>query len=129
MPSSGPLNPRRDDGSPVMATFELDSIGVFEIIYHHKAGARGSPRAVNSDYHEGLELLLRRLGTIGASILGISVDSEPARGLDPADRELDLPFPLVVSSSTDFRSLRQTITKAQKPVARRPGAKPGGGND
>lgn len=129
MPTSGPLHPRRPDGTVVEATFELSSVPVYDLVYHHKAGARGSARSVNADYHEGLELLLARMAALGVSILGISVDSAVAREFDPADRELDLPFPVTVDASTDVAALRLDITRAQKPVARRPDAKSGGGND
>lgn len=129
MHASGPLHPLRADGTAVDATFELSAVPVFEIVYHHKAGARGSDRSVNADPHEGLELLLGRLGSLGVLILGISVDSGVARELDPADRELKLPFPMRVDGMTDTAILRLTITRAEKPVARREDAKPGGGND
>jgi hypothetical protein len=102
---------------------------VYELIFHHKAGARGSPRSVNADYHEGLELLLQRIGSVGATILGISVDSGVAQELDPADRELDLAFPIHVNRATDPNALRLDITRAARSVARRPTAKTGGGND
>ena len=123
------LHPLRTDGSTVDASFDVSALPVFEIVYHHKAGARGSPRSVNADYHEGLELLLRRLAALEATILGISVDSGVARTLDPAERELNLQFPIPLDSTTDAAILRLTITRAQKLVARRPDAKPGGGND
>src|SRR4051812_35509861 len=123
------LHPLREDGSTVDASFDVSALPVFEIVYHHKAGARGSPRSVNADYHEGLQLLLSRLAAVGATILGISVDSGVALALDPAARELDLQFPIVLDSSTDAAILRLDITRAQKPVARRPDAKRGGGND
>ena len=111
------------------ASFDVFALPVFEIVYHHKAGARGSPRSVNADYHEGLELLLSRLAAVGTTILGISVESGVAHALDAAERELGLEFPIPVDGSTDAAILRLTITRAQKLVARRPGAKPGGGND
>ena len=87
------LHPYRGDGTAVDASFDVEAIPLFEIVYHHKAGGRGNPRAVNSDYHEGLELLLGRLALGGATILGISVDSSVALRLPPDERELDLPFP------------------------------------
>ena len=111
------------------ATFELSSIRLYELVYHHKAGARGGPRSVNADYHEGLELLLARLASISATILGVSVDSSVARELDPADRELGLPFPIALHPNSDTRALRLDITRAQRPIARRAGVKPTGGND
>lgn len=113
----------------VEATFELSSVPVFDIVYHHKAGGRHSPRSINADYHEGLELLLARLASLGVSILGIVVDSTVARELDLADRELELPFPIDLHAGVDVNALRRDITRAQKPVARRPDAKPNGGND
>jgi hypothetical protein len=61
--------------------------------------------------------------------LGIAVDSGVARELEPADRELELPFPISVTAGTNVAELRLDITRAQKPVARREDAKPGGGND
>jgi hypothetical protein len=126
----GPLlHPARSDGTTVDATFELTSTVLFEIVYHHKAGARGSDRSVNADYHEGLELVLTRLATLGCSIHGIAVDSGVARELPPEQRELDLRYPLELTERTDVKSLRLDITRAQKPVARREDAKPGGGND
>jgi hypothetical protein len=69
------------------------------------------------------------LASVGATILGVSVDSSIARELEEADRELDLPFPVRVDRLTDVADLRLEITRAMRPVARRPSAKPGGGND
>ena len=129
MPTSGPLHPRRADGSEIDATFELSAVPVFDIVYHHKAGGRDSPRSVNADYHEGLEALLGKLSAARATILGISVDSTVARELDPADRELQLPFPIALEPGMNVHALRLDITRAQKPIARRPDAKPDGGND
>jgi hypothetical protein len=123
------LHPCRDDGTAVDATFEVHIVPVFDLIYHHKAGGRNSARSVNADYHEGLELLLGRLSQLGCSILGICVDSSVARQLPPEKRELNLAYPIELGERTDIARLRRRITKAQKSVARRPDAKPGGGND
>lgn len=84
---------------------------------------------MNADYHEGLELLLKRLGQLGATILEISVISSVALKLGPEHRRLDLGFPLRIDTSTDVKALRLDITRAQKPVARRSGVLPDGGND
>jgi hypothetical protein len=119
----------RSDGSPVDATFELSSVPVYEIVFHHKARGRDDPRSVNVDYHEGLELLLQRLSSVGCTLLGVSLDSEVARALDPLERELRLDFPFELDERTDPRALRLIITRAQRPIARRPSARLGGGND
>jgi hypothetical protein len=129
MRASGPLHPRRPDGSVLDATFELSVAPVYDLVFHHKAGGRDSPRSVNADYHEALEILLGRLGALGCSILAVSVDSTVARDLPPEDRELDLEYPLRIDDRTDPHLVRLRITRAQKSVARRPDAKPGGGND
>ena len=129
MRATGPIHPTRDDGSVLEATFEVMQVPVFDLVFHHKAGARDSPGSVNADYHEALETLLARLASIRATILGIAVDSSIAQELSPDDRELRLDFPIELSPHTDTAALRLEITRAQKPIARRLDAKPGGGND
>lgn len=123
------LSPTRDDGTPLGATFQLHPVGVFDVVYHHKSGRRGGERSVNPDYHEGLELLIRRLASVSASILSISLDSKVARKLPEDQRELPLDFPIPLSPSADPAGPRVLITRAQKGVAGRGDAKVGGGND
>lgn len=125
MPSSGPLTPFAEDGATIEATFELSTVPVFEIIYHHKAGGRESQRSVNADYNQGLELLLARLAQLQMTILGIALDSSVAHELDPADRELALDFPIKLRPNMNIYELRLNISRAQKPVARRANVKPG----
>src|SRR5947209_8466142 len=110
MAGSHLLRPLRADGTQLDATFEISMTSIYELVFHHKAGARGSPRAVNSDYHEALETLLGRLSTIGCSILAISVDSAVALQLAPEERELDLDYPIVLNESTDLKAVRLRIT-------------------
>lgn len=128
MATSKSLHPRRNDGTLVDATFELTSVPVFDVVYHHKAGGRATATSINADYNEGLDLLLARMGDVGCSILCISVDSGVARKLPPEKRELQMEFPIGVTPKTDVVRLRRAIGKAQKVIARRPDAKLGGGN-
>jgi hypothetical protein len=123
------LHPISAEGTELDATFDLARESVFCVTYHHKAGASGDPRSVNADYHQGLELLLERLASLGAEILDISVDSSVARKLAQPDRRLNLHFPIRLEQGKNIRKLRMDITRAQKPIARRPGVRPGGGND
>jgi|SRR5690625_1964447 len=123
------LHPVATDGRQLEATFDLSCEPIFSITYYHKAGARSSWRSVNADYHPGLELLLARLAMLDAKILDITVDSSVARKLPLQDRRLDLVFPIHLGSNVDVQDLRLKITRSQKSVARRPSAKPGGGND
>lgn len=123
------LHPIGSDRIPLDATFEILAVPVFDLVYHHKAGGRHNERSVNVDYHEALELLLSRLASLRATVLGIAVDSSVARNLPLADRELNLPFPIELTPETSCAELRLQITRAQKSVARRPYTEPGGGND
>jgi hypothetical protein len=129
MPETQDLHPKSPDGVELDATFDLAFTPVFQLVFHHKAGRRGGPRSVNADYHAGLELLLSRLIPLGCSIVDISVDSRVALSLDPVSRALDLDYPIRLTRETDPEALRKRITRAQKSVARRADAKPGGGND
>jgi len=129
MPETKEFHPRSAQGVQLDATFEIAAVRAFDIVYHHKAGGRNSQRSVNADYHAGLELLLARLGHLQMAILNISVDSGIARKLPQADRQLDLSFPIRMDSHTNHHDLRLLITRAQKSVARRPTARPDGGND
>lgn len=129
MPASGPQHPLTDAGLKLDATFELSTVPVFDIVYHHKAGGSASPRSVNADYNDGLELVLARCARLQLTILGISVDSGVAQELDLADRELALDFPIRLYPEKNIHELRLDISRAQKPVARRSNVKPGlGGN-
>lgn len=123
------LHPVAQDGAELDATFDLVAEQLYRLTYFHKAGGRGDPRSVNVDYHVGLELILKRLASVNAEIVDIAVDSSVARKLAAPERRLHLPFPISLSSGADFRELRMDITRAQKPIARRPDAQPGGGND
>jgi hypothetical protein len=123
------LRPVSAEGTILDATFDLALESVFCLTYHYKAGRRGSSRSINPDYHAGLELLLERLASLRAEILNISVDSIAARKLDPPERRLRLDFPIRLEQGMNIGELRMEITRAQKPIARRPNAKPGGGND
>jgi hypothetical protein len=125
VPSSGPLYPFANDGAKLEATFELSTVPVFEIVYHHKAGGRESARSVNADYNQGLELLLARLAQLQVTILGIAIDSSVALELDPADRELALDFPIKLRADVNTYELRLRISRAQKPIGRRSDVKPG----
>lgn len=124
MPSSGLVRPVSDSGKKLDATFELSTVPIFEIVYHHKAGGRESVRAVNQDYNDGLELLLKRLAQLRLRILVIAVDSSVVQDLEPEDRELALDFPIELRPDLDVHQLRLNISRAQKPIGRRADSKP-----
>jgi hypothetical protein len=119
-----------DQGVVLDATFwvEAGDAGP-EIVFLHRARGRNDPAAVNRDYMEGLELLLDRLRAVGARIDRIEVDSRVAHTRPADERVLPLRFPIALLRDTDIGSLRVRITEAQRSVARRATAKPGGGNN
>jgi hypothetical protein len=121
-------HPVAEDGTQLDATFEVE-VGTMEIVFHHRARGRDDPAAVNRDYTAGLEVVLERLRSLAASIERIEVDSSVARRHPPADRVLALKFPIRLHADTDIHQLRVRITESARDVARRPGAKPGGGNN
>ena len=122
-------HPLNSEGRQLDATFEVmvaaDEIAV---VLHHSAGARGTAAAVNTDYAPALELLLARLGELDVRISRISVDSSVALAFAVQDRIVPLPYPITLGRC-DVAELRIGITEGMRAVARRPGAKPGGGNN
>jgi len=73
---------------------ELRSRGA-DVAVHARSGGVGPDRGRNVDYFEALELLLRRLASLRATIVTGSVDSTVARKLPEAERVLDLPWPVL----------------------------------
>jgi hypothetical protein len=113
-------------GRELDASVELASRGPteWELTLHSLSG-----HGRNSDYFQALEVLLERMVQVEAVITEISVVSSVALKLPPPDRRLAIPLPIRLNPATDISALRRHITEAQRPVARRPGAKgPGGAN-
>ena len=122
-------HPRTAEGRHLDATFEVErTADGMAIILHHSAGARGTAAAVNTDYAPALELLLERLQDLGARIDSIMVDSSVARARPETERVVALPYPVTLVRR-DVEELRVRITEGMRAVARRPGARPGGGNN
>jgi hypothetical protein len=65
--AEGPLRRvRRDDGSPIDATFRVERVGESPtVVFESRGGTRGSEAERNADYASGLELLLARLCDAG----------------------------------------------------------------
>lgn len=118
------LPPMRDGDRTVDARLDVEERdGLPHIIFHSRGGKRGSDAERNSDYREGLTILLRRVHKAGFGIARVEVDSTTARALPPEVRTLavdvtDLSAPELVA---------RAIGLAAKKVGQKPGAK--GGND
>lgn len=118
---------RQDDGRQLDASFRVERVGdTWTVVFESRGGTRGSAAERNSDYAEGLELVLRRLGLAGVDISDIAVESRETERLPLEDRRLDLgeSYPLRV---VDAVMLRRKISAAQAKVGRAEGAR-GAGN-
>jgi hypothetical protein len=124
--ASVPLRPRRADGSEVDATYRRERRGGREtIVFEARGGKKGAPGAQNTEYAEGLRLVLEQLRAEGMVIADAVVESRATAHLSVEERRLDLgeAYPVAIG---DAEELRRTIGKAQEAVGREAGAK--GGN-
>jgi len=118
---------RKDDGSELDASFRVERVGTaWTVVFESRGGTRGTSAQRNSDYAEGLELILHRLGLAGVDVDDIIVESRETDRLPLADRRLDLgePYPLRI---VDAAALRRRISVAQAKIGRAEGAR-GSGN-
>jgi hypothetical protein len=94
----------------------------FEMVLH----SRGNQR--NPDYGAALAALLEWLAIEGCYVIRISVDSPIARGLSLRERTLSLEYPILFDDvGTDFGELRRRISRVQRTIGQRSGAKEGNG--
>ncbi len=112
---------RRDNGEVIDAEFTVEFVAEQQTV----AIESGSGERFG-DYAEGLELILARLAQHGFRIADALVDSNVARRLPLEERRLDLgsPYPVAIDGA---RELRDRMSRAQRSVARKRGAK-GSGN-
>src|SRR3954447_2525878 len=110
--SSG-RHPLTDDGVRLDATFDVEA-GPLEIVFHHWARGKGTPGAINTQYADGLEVLLQRLGALGAHIERIEVDSSVGRRLPSDQRLVPLDYPVALRPATNIHELRLRITEGMR---------------
>ncbi|MDP1915396.1 MAG: DEAD/DEAH box helicase family protein [Myxococcales bacterium] len=119
---------RRADGTQVDASFCVEPVGEnASIVLEARGGTGGSSDEQNSEYSEGLELVLTRLRERGLTIADAYVESRDTVTLPLAERRLQLddrPYPVAVD---DVQSVKKALSAAQAKVGRAPGAK-GAGN-
>jgi len=124
-----PQHPRRGDGSVVDATFKAELLaGALTLVFESMGGTKGAPGAQNTDYAEGLTLVLERLGRAGAVLTDAAVDSRTTQELPLVERRLVLeeqPYPVALTG--DVQLLRKRLSAAQGRVGRAPEAS-GAGN-
>ncbi|WP_141489245.1 hypothetical protein [Rhizobium phaseoli] len=98
-----------DSGQPVEATFELVGEGSnFTLVF--KADGGSGKNRLNRDYGRGLEILIRRLSSISASLNGAYLDSSFAQQLEEEKRRVG-PVEEIFLADVDARDLCSTIRR------------------
>lgn len=106
------------------ASFRVEPIGDSVSIVIESRG--GKPER-NTEYAEGLELILQRLGDRGLRIADAVVDTRDTLTLPVEERRLQLAgrtYPVVID---DAEQVRRALGAAQAKIGRTPGAR-GSGN-
>jgi superfamily II DNA or RNA helicase/diadenosine tetraphosphate (Ap4A) HIT family hydrolase/SOS-response transcriptional repressor LexA len=116
------------DGAVLDASFRVERVGdAYTVVLESRGGTRGSAAERNTEYAQGLELLLERLGAGGLRIADILAESRETASLPAGARRValeDRPYPIAID---DAARLRKQISAAQARVGRPAGAR-GGGN-
>jgi superfamily II DNA or RNA helicase/diadenosine tetraphosphate (Ap4A) HIT family hydrolase len=127
------LPPMRDGDADVDARFDVEAhLDSTSIVFHSRGEAAGAARPRNTQYREGLTLLLRRLSEAQLDIEWIELDSADAeiKRLSVAERTAVIPghpFPWRMRDKQDHEVLSRAIGNATKKIGQKPGVK--GGND
>ncbi|WP_223749135.1 hypothetical protein [Myxococcus sp. XM-1-1-1] len=115
------------DGVELDATFHVEPFeGKASVVFESSGGGTR-----NTDYRQGLEVLLERLRNLGASLVDAALASRDTVSLTPDERRLALrgrAYPIVLGAESDIPALRRALSAAQALVGRAPGAISGGGN-
>lgn len=115
----------RRGGRELDATFVVERVGdALSVVIESRGGTRGSAAERNTDYNDGFDLVLERLGKAGMRIMDAIVDSRETSKLNVEQRRLPLTYPIVIE---DAAVLRKQMSRAQGLIGRKPGAK-GWGN-
>lgn len=110
-----------DSGTPIDAHFMVQS---GELILLSRGGSRNSIDARNTEYHQALDILLKRTSGPELMLTGVWVDSSVARKLPIEQRAIFYPE----DAEATPQELCKIFSKRMASVARAPDAKPGGGN-
>ncbi len=109
-----------ESGQPVEATFELVGEGSnFTLVF--KADGGSGKNRLNRDYGRGLEILIRRLASISASLNGAYLDSSLAHQLKMEERRVG-PAEEIFLADVDARDLCSTIRR-EAALLKVPGAR------
>ncbi len=129
---SGKLKVHDERGQPLDATFRVEQTGdTVSVVFFSRGGTKGSSEERNSQYTQGLEVLLARMGRLGLLLEEVLLDTGKVTDILSTDeRRLEiegLAYPIELAETAEFGMLRRRLGKAQARAGRKPGAK-GSGN-
>ncbi|WP_149167759.1 hypothetical protein [Azospirillum brasilense] len=114
------MKPCDSRGVQLNAEFSLEPAeNGFDLILESWSGRTDAPSARNPDYAKALELLLLRLGQIGAQLRNGVVDSKPMRRQPLESRQIILPehsYPIDLATQRSIEHLRLQIGRAVKRI-------------
>ncbi len=122
------------DGTVLDATFSVQppERGDISVVFESSGGHEGGPNPRNLQYRQGLNVLLRRLQMMHATIPEIRVETERTRLLPMEEQRIVIPnrqFPVILSSVEDIDTFRQEISRYGRKVGQPPAlAAEGGGS-
>lgn len=117
-------------GRTIDAEFVVESLdGRPTVVLESAGGKKSSASARNVEYVDGLNLILSRLGSIGAQLVMAYLDTSTTKYLPIAERTLDAGAPLPLDlSRTSPEAVRAALIASMKSTARGESARSGGGN-
>lgn len=118
-------------GSPISAQFSVQSAdGEMSVVVESRGGKKGGSNERNTQYKEGVELLLGRLAEANCSLLDAVLDTKATNRLELSRDErrlMDNSNPINLAA-VDLNTLRISLCDAQRPIGRPKGAKGPGNN-
>lgn len=120
-----------EEGREIDATFILDAEGAgYSLVMESRGGTKGTSKAKNSQYAQGLTLLIGRLAKLDGSIQDALLETARTTGLSADDRRLRLDgfkYPIHLRG-LDPETLRLELARAQGRTGRTDAAAKGFGN-
>lgn len=124
----------RDGDALINAEFTLSVLDSrhFELTLESSGGAADGPEFRNREYTRGLREILARLSTLGVLLDDCQVMSTRTRTLPEVERRVvptaPFSYPIHLTASMDFESLRKALTRPQPSIASRAKQGSGGNN-
>lgn len=103
------ISPNNEEGEVLDCKFSITTLNSNSVLIYHSAG-----QGLNSDYNNGLELILKRLGTMAFEMENIYLDSRTAKSVEINKLLFKLDgwnSTVQLSKIDDFNELRKDISR------------------